>query len=397
MKIVIIADFCGDFDNSRTNNRFAYIAGILSEKHDVEIVTSDFYHGTKTYFTESLNQLPYKVTMLHEISYNRNISLKRFFSHFKWGQKVRKYLESIEKPDVIYCAVPTLKASYEAAKYCEKNNIKFIIDIQDLWPEAFKMVFHVPVVSNIIFTPFKWMANGVYKRADEVIAVSDTYVNRVLYVNKKTKVGLTVFLGTDMRTFDENVKHNPMKKLDNELWLAYCGTLGASYDLTCVFDALVLLRHKRIQLPKFVVMGSGPRKEEFEAYAKKKQLDVVFTGRLPYDQMCGRLKACDMTVNPITHGAAQSIINKHGDYAMSGLPVLNTQECDEYRNLVTKYNMGFNCANNDAEDLANKLEQLIQSKALRLEMGRNARRCAEERFDRKSSYKEIIDAILRGK
>lgn len=53
-----------------------------------------------------------------------------------------------------------------------------------------------------------------------------------------------------------------------------------------------------------------------------------------YPEMCGRLVACYIAVNPITHGAAQSIINKHGDYAASGLPVVNTQECEEYRNLV---------------------------------------------------------------
>ena len=34
--------------------------------------------------------------------------------------------------------------------------------------------------------------------------------------------------------------------------------------------------------------------------------------------------------------------------------------------------------------------------ALRLEMGQNARRCAEEQFDRKNSYSRIIDTILRG-
>lgn len=60
------------------------------------------------------------------------------------------------------------------------NNVRFIIDIQDLWPEAFKMVFKLPIVSDIVFAPFNFLANGIYKRADEIIAVSDTYVNRAL-------------------------------------------------------------------------------------------------------------------------------------------------------------------------------------------------------------------------
>ena len=112
--------------------------------------------------------------------------------------------------------------------------------------------------------------------------------------------------------------------------------------------------------------------------------------------MCGWLASCDFAVNPIMHNAAQSIINKHGDYAASGIPILNTQECEEYRDLVNNYKMGFNCNNGDVKDLAEKLAVMIQDQNLRLEMGKNARRCAEERFDRKNSYKEIIDVILKG-
>ena len=42
--------------------------------------------------------------------------------------------------------------------------------------------------------------------------------------------------------------------------------------------------------------------------------------------MVGMLGVCDIAVNSISKGAAQSIINKHGDYAAAGLPVVNTQE-----------------------------------------------------------------------
>ena len=56
--------------------------------------------------------------------------------------------------------------------------------------------------------------------------------------------------------------------------------------------------------------------------------------------------------------------------------------------------MGFNCSNGNAKDLAEKLQILIGDKALRQEMGRNARQCAEEKFDRRNSYKELIKTIL---
>lgn len=401
MDVVILCDFLGRFDQS-LNSRFLYLANILKEKHEVEIITGDFDHGSKEYFKETPKGFSYKITMLHEPKYPRNICLQRFYSHYIWGKNVKKYLDNRKKPDVIYCAMPTLTAAYEAGKYCEKNRVRFVVDVQDLWPEAFEMVFHVPVLSNIIFAPFGAIANAAYKRADSICAVSETYLNRALSVNKKCKEGQCVFLGTKLEDFDTNVKNFKVidikstlpHKSKQDLWLAYCGTLGSSYDLICVFDALEIVKNKGIKPPIFIVMGDGPRRAEFERYVSKKNLDVIFTGSLPYAKMCGLLCMCDITVNPIASGSAGSIINKHGDYAASGLPVINTQESAEYRELVDLYDMGLNSRNNDVIDLAEKMILLIKNKNLRENIGRNARMCAEEKFDRKHTYQKLVNVIV---
>ena len=392
--IIILANFCFDF-SPNDNGRFLYIARMLAEKHSVEIITSDFFHTEKRFRNKAAAEWPFKVTFLHETGYSKNVCLKRFYSHYIWGKSVKKYLEKRKKPDVIYCAVPSLSAPLAAAKYCEKNDIRFVIDVQDLWPEAFQMVVNIPVVSDIVFFPFKTLANGIYKRADAICAVSQTYVERALKVNSKCKKYESVFLGTNLETFDANAANNKVERSkDDGLRLAYCGTLGSSYDLTCVIDALDIVKKRGIQPPKFIVMGDGPDKERFEEYARKKDVDADFVGRMPYDKMCGMLRSCDINVNPISHGAAQSIINKHADYAASGLPVLSTQECKEYRHLVKEYQMGFNCKNGDANDLADKLVKLIGNAELRRKLGANARKCAEEKFNRAYSYQNIIRLIL---
>ncbi len=393
MDIIIIANFCFEF-NRFDNGRFAYLANLLSSSNEVEVVTSDFYHLTKKHRINKIKGLSYKVTTLREPGYKKNISVKRFISHHKWGKEVKKYLEGRKKPDVIYCAVPSLTATAVAADYCKKNNVKFIVDIQDLWPEAFQMVFNPPLFNKIIYAPFKRLADKIYSSADEICAVSDTYAKRALSVNSKCKKSHVVFLGTNLDTFDKNVEENRVEKPEGEIWLAYCGTLGASYDLTCVIDALSIINESGRVTPKFIVMGDGPRRTEFEEYAKKKNVSCTFTGRLSYPKMCGLLCACDMTVNSITKGAAQSIINKHSDYTASGLPVINTQECQEYRNLVDEYQMGFNCGNGNSKEMADRIVQLVENQKLRENMGRNSRRCAEEKFDRKNSYVELKKVIL---
>lgn len=390
MDILIISEFCEDFSTT-DNDRFLYLAKQLCADNDVEILTSSFRHTTKSRRTSPAIEWPFKITFIEEPGYPKNICLRRFVSHYKWGKNVKRYLKERKSPDVIYCAIPSLTGPAYAAKYCQKHGVRYVIDVQDLWPEAFKMIVNVPIISDIVFAPFSVLANSAYKRADAICAVSETYTNRALRVNSKCSKGNTVFLGTNLETFDRYAAQIPiMEKSDGELWIAYCGTLGASYDITCVIDALSLLDNPMI---KFIIMGDGPRKEEFEQYAKEKKVNAVFMGRLKYSDMCSLLCECDITVNPISQGAAQSIINKHADYAASGLPVLNTQECEEYRNLVDSYNMGINCKNNDAIDLAEKIRILVKDENLRSQMGKNARKCAEELFDRKSSYARITEII----
>lgn len=391
MDIVILANYTFDFSAS-DNGRFSYLANMLSENgHDVEIITSDFYHITKEPRSYYPDRLKYKVTFLHEPGYQRNVCFQRFCSHHIWGKNVKKYLNDRKKPDVIYSSIPSLDGPSFAAKYCEKEHVRFVIDVQDLWPEAFQMVLNIPVISNIIFSPFKALANGIYKRADAICAVSDTYCERAKRVNHKVKEATTVFLGTDLSSFDKYTIGKPiLDKKTEEIWLAYCGTLGSSYDLMIVIDALAILNDKRV---RFIVMGDGPKMDQFKSYATEKGIKAEFVGRIKYNEMCRLLCSCDITVNPIVHMAAQSIINKHADYAASGLPVVSTQENDEYRRLIDQYNMGFNCENGNAKDLAEKIRILANNEEMRKRMGRNARRCAEERFDRAYTYRLLINEI----
>ncbi|OUO79396.1 hypothetical protein B5F53_07890 [Blautia sp. An249] len=395
--ILIIAQYTqapGEFEN----DRFKYLAEFMLEDKDIsiEVVTMDFSHHRKKYrhiTTEEMDRWPYKMTFLHVTQYKKNVSIKRLFSNGVLAINLKKYFKHRKKPDVVFCALPSIYSAYVASKYCKRNGIKFVIDIQDLWPEAFQMSVNIRGISKILFAPMKLMVDQVYASADVICAVSQTYIDRALEVNKKARKTYCVFLGTDLDEFDKNatVRNN---ELGSELRIAYCGTIGRSYDLKCVIDALQLTKGKTTSPISFLVMGDGPDLDRIKEYALEKEVRTIFWGRIPYKEMCGILAGCDIVVNPIIPGASQSIINKHADYAASGLPVVNTQECEEYRNLVQEYQMGFNCNNNDAADLSEKILLLANDSVMRKKMGENARRCAEECFDRKKTYQQLRKAIL---
>ncbi len=379
MDIVIISEFCDDFSTT-DNDRFLYLAKLFSDKNRVEIITSSFHHTTKRHRNKPAVEWPFQITFIDEPGYPKNVCLKRFLSHYIWGKNVLKYMRQRNKPDVVYCAVPSLTGANCVSKYCERENIRFVIDVQDLWPEAFQMVLNVPLLSDLIFLPFKALANGIYKRADAICAVSKTYCRRAARVNNKVKKTTTVFLGTELSVFDRYARGNPiLEKNTGEVWLAYCGSLENSDDLMDVIDALAKLTEYCI---RFIIIGDGPRKNEYEEYAKNKKVNADFVGRVPYNTMCNLLSASDITVNPVAYAAAQGMLHKHDNNVTSGKPVVNTLDDDEFKGLIEQYHMGFNCRKRDTDDLAEKLKILVGDSKLREEMGVNARRCAEERLNR---------------
>ena len=398
MNILMVANFI-TFPWEGGNSRFTYLLEKLDyKKNKVELITTKFRHETKKdrIISKEFQSKPYKITLLNEPGYQKNVSLKRFVSHYSLSKELKKYLEKLEyRPDVIYCAVPSIDVAKVSAKYAKKNNIKFVIDIQDLWPESFKMILNIPIISNIIFYPMIKQANYIYASADEIVAVSKTYVERALSVNKKCNNGLSIFLGTDLKYFDECKKDSVKKYKDNLIRIVYIGTLGTSYNIKIIIDAIKLLTMKGHYNIKFIIIGDGPLQEEFKNYAIEKGIQCEFTGRLDYKEMVKKLCLCDIAVNPIVDKSVASIINKVGDYAAAGLPVINTQNSEEYRKLLKDYNAGLNCENRNVIDIANKIEVLIINKSFRIKQGENSRKLAEEKFDRNRNYEKIIQLLYK--
>lgn len=388
MRVFIIANFIAS-----TTSRFLDIARMLSYGgHEVTVITSDYSHSMKKQKERWIQYDAFKTIYLHEPGYVGNVSIKRLWSHHVWGKNVVKYLKTVEKPSVIFCAIPSLTVAVETGNYCKRNNVKFVVDVQDLWPEAFSMVFKIKLF-NYVFKPIEWYVNKAYAMADLAIGVSETYVNRVLSVNKKINSGVAVFLGNNGQLFDESASKYKKEYNDGITRLCYIGSLSQSYDIKMVVDAMTIVSQRTDLKVRFVVVGDGVYKDDFEQYANQKGVDSVFTGQKDYPEMVGELCSCDIVINPIRKGSAASIINKVGDYALSGLPVINTQECLEYRQLIDDYGCGINCECGNAEDVAAAIVKLAELPELRSKMGKAARQLGKDKFDRRYTYPKIIEAV----
>lgn len=406
LRVVIVANYTSD--SLATNNRFNDLASRFAARGaQVELVTSRFSHRGKTMRPALTDGAPYTVTHVDEPGYTRNVSFARLRSQSVFASRVSAYLDALEKPPhLLIAAAPPPGVAFECGRYAQRVGTTFAIDIQDIWPEAFTMVAKLPRIAiDLLFAGMRRRTAVAYRQADRIIGVSHTYIDSAVSYGADRGCAYVVYLGTDLRYFDHcaasagsGALDTPTEADDGELTptIGYAGGLSASYDLKLVIDALERLAAGPAgrPVPALVVMGDGALREEFEAYAQGKGLQVRFTGNLPYADMARTLAGCQMAVNPIVPGSAGSVLNKAGDYAAAGLPVINSQESLEYRELLERYGAGISCAPSDAEGMAAAIRTLIDDSALRRRMGAGSRRMAVELFDRSVTYEQLVDDLL---
>lgn len=380
--------------------RFRYICDFLTEAgYEVDLITTTFQHWEKE--QRDLDKIKaedykFRLKFIYEPGYKKNIDLKRVTSHRTAAKNLTALLEKEGDYDLIYAEIPPNDVALAAAQYAGKKGIPFVADVNDLWPEAMRMVLDVPVVSDLIFYPLLRDAETVYSLVSGVIGTSDEYRDRPFQKQDRDIPRETVYVGNEIAVFDEGAERNQdtVKKPEGEFWVSYAGTIGTSYDIrTMVLAAEELSRRGRKEVC-FKILGGGPMKEELEELARSRNISSVeFVGYVPYDKMAAYLKASDILVNSFVKKAPQSIVTKIGDYLAAGRPMINTCMSPEFREKVERDGFGVNIMPEDVTVLADAVESLLGDEEGRLRMGGNARRIAEEEFDRPKAYRKIEKLI----
>ncbi|CUX34288.1 glycosyltransferase family 4 protein [Clostridium sp. C105KSO13] len=387
-------------DGEKGYTRFRYLCDFLTEAgYQVDLITTTFQHWEKAQRDiEKFKKDDYKfgLKFIYEPGYKQNVDLKRIKSHRIAAKNLTALLEREGDYDLLYAEIPPNDVALACGEFAKKKGIPFVVDVNDLWPEAMRMVLDIPVISSLLFYPLQRDAEKVYSMVSGVIGTSDEYRDRPFQNQKREVPKATVYVGNELAVFDRGAEENEetVVKPDGEFWVTYAGTIGTSYDIrTMILAAEELAKRGRADI-KIKILGGGPLKDELEALARDKNIkNAEFVGYAPYDKMAAYLKKSDILVNSFVRKAPQSIVTKIGDYLAAGKAMINTCMSPEFRNKVENDGFGVNIEPEDTCILADAVEDLYRNEDKRLEMGKKARKIAEEQFDRPKSYRKIEQLI----
>lgn len=386
-------------NNEKGYTRFKFLSEYLvNHGFQVDLITTAFQHWEKK--QRDLEKIdkdkyPFGLYFVYEPGYKRNIDLRRIRSHRIAAKNMAIFLNDHTDYDIIYSEIPPNDVAKAIAMHCESRHIPYIADVNDLWPEAMRMVLDVPIISDILFHPLLRDAEIVYSKVSGIIGTSDEYRDRPIKNNNRRIPRETVYVGNEIEVFDEGARLNQNKivKDDDEFWVTYAGTLGKSYDIKTLISAIKQISDEGNKHIKAIILGGGPDEQMLKEYATSINANVVFAGYQPYQIMAAYLAKSDVVINSFVKKAPQSIVTKIGDYLASGKPMINTCSSKEFRQKVKSDNFGVNIEAEDPEILKDAILYLYKNPDKAKELGHNARFIAETQFDRKESYKKIVQMI----
>ncbi len=398
-KNIAIVTLAVALEGEKGYSRFRFLSDMLSEYYHVDLITSSFQHWEKKQRGMKENQndnSSYRIIFAYEPGYKRNVDLRRVYSHRIAVKNIKRIL-SQHSYDLIYCIIPDNYMAAEVGTYAKNNGIKFIVDVEDLWPEAMEMISPFPKGMNrLLFGSYRKSAQKAYNCADAFVGTSDEY--RDIPYKKYGicyKPAITVYVGCDLDEFDAGVRQfsDEILKETEEFWITYAGNLGSSYDLITLIKTAQALYKEGCKNVTFKILGDGPLRSEFEKVAGQKPCCVQFLGYMNYGKMAAYLDKSDILVNSFVKKAPQSIVTKIGDYLAAGKPIINTLCSLEFRKKVEDDGFGINVEAENVESLLKAIKLIRENKNNAWEMGANARAVAEREFDRKRSYIKIRELI----
>ena len=369
--------------------------------YSVTLLTSDFNHYAKKVrdvkkFREDYPEYN-DIEIVHMPSYSKNISLKRYYSEKVHANNIKKWCKQhISEYDVVMVSMPAIGTIKKIHPMCEKHGVKMLIDVRDLRPESFRVVVKNELLYKIMFWGMKRSADRAYSYADEMVAVSEEYLARGMSCNHKAKDPVAVYIGSALEKFDDGVRKyaKDIIKPENEIWVTYAGTLGASYDLLTLIKAAKVIQEDPNNQVRIKILGQGPDESKYRQAVKAEGVRIVeFLGFKPYEEMAAFLSKSDMTINSVKKNGSQSIINKVADYFAAGIPMINGCSCKEQQIMVDQYQVGLNYEPENVDSLVEVIRTLAADSKKRQVYGENARNLAMIKFDRKNSYLEIIKRI----
>jgi len=205
------------------------------------------------------------------------------------------------KPDVLHAHSPALNG-LAAIRAGKKYNIPVVYECRAFWEDA--AVDHgTTQEGSLRYRITKALESYVFKKAQAVTCICEglrqDIIKRGVAENKITVIPNAVNIEkfTFGQQADESLKHQ--LGLKGKTVLGFIGSFYAYEGIPLILDALPIILKQQPEI-RLLLVGGGPQEQVIKNKVKHLQLEsyVIFTGRVPHDQVQDYYNLVDVFVYP---------------------------------------------------------------------------------------------------
>ncbi|MBC1435286.1 glycosyltransferase family 4 protein [Paenilisteria rocourtiae] len=399
MKVLYIHQYFATRE-SATGTRSYEFAKLLQEKgHDVTVLTGDSQ-------LEHLTAGQKRIAATYDLDDITVHAIKnRYENHFGKWRRIWAFLIFLiqacffkmnkQEYDVIFATSTPLTIAIPAMFLSWKAKIPFVFEVRDLWPEApYKLGY---LKDGLLLQILRRLEKMVYMKASKIVALSPGMAEGILQQGISKEKVVVIPNSADLELFDIEASDALRTEwgLLDKFVLVHAGSLGVINGLEYLIETAKLLRDKGQHHVRILLTGDGGKRIELEKLCKDYELDnVIFTGKFPKKKIPELLSTADATImsvkdHPVLEMASP---NKFFDSLAAGKPTI--VNCGGWmKAMLEETGAGVYVEPKQPSDLVRVIEVLSHATPLAAELGKNARRLAEDRFDRKKLVNQLELAL----
>jgi glycosyltransferase involved in cell wall biosynthesis len=284
--------------------------------------------------------------------------------------KIKKVIAS-ENHDVVHAHTPPPLTAYYAAKAVKHSKTPFVV--------TYHCDLELPRLIGKIATAIyqRTFSRYTFKRADKIIVHTKTYgaTSRTLWNFDEAVIPSAV----NPQRFSKDLDFSKIEEkhgLSQKKVVLFVGRLVGHKGIDYLIDSATLTPED----VRYIIVGSGPYLDKLKKRVRLKKVDkkVIFTGKVPFDDIPRYFAACNVFVLPsISRLEAFGLVILEAMASSKPVIVSNIPGVTE---VVAEDVQGLHVEPMNAEDLAEKINILLSDEQMQRRMGDAGRKKVEEEY-----------------
>lgn len=277
-----------------------------------------------------------------------------------------------KKHDVIIATSPQFFTLISGYFISLLKRTPLVIEIRDLWPESIATVGAIKK-SNIFYKIILKLSNFLYKKAQVIICVTQSFKNDLINrnINKNKIFVIENGFNFNNSLLPKKTIYEIEKKYNinhNKFNVAFTGTVGLAHGLEIIINTAKLLRNIN-----FYIIGEGAKKNELIKKAKELKIkNIYFINNLSWQEIVDINQSIDMhLVHLIDSDEFKKVIPSKIFESMALKKPIILGVKGESEKIIDKARCGFKITPENEKEFAEVISNIINKKYLINDFGEN--------------------------